>query len=68
MEGYEVNFLEPKTIMFSRTSGGVLQMSINGEKAEEAVLYRVFPHSFSHEYISVRNAKSEEIGVIRKLD
>jgi len=67
MEGYEVNFIDPKTVKLMRTTGGVLQM-LKDEKYEDVVLYRVFPHSYSHEYISVRDANSEELGVIRKLD
>ena len=66
MDGYEVNFIDPKTVKLTRTTGGVLQM-LHDDKTEDVVLYRVFPHSYSHEYISVRNAKSEEIGVIRDL-
>ena len=68
MEGYEVNFLNPEEITFFRSTGGLLQAVVANGDVFNATLFRTFPHSFSFEYISVRNEKSEEIGIIRHLD
>src|SRR5690606_30437243 len=64
---YEIIILEPETISFSRGSGGVLQAVINGSAHEEVVVYRTYPFLYTTEYISVRNPKGDELGIIRDI-
>ncbi|WP_339268200.1 DUF1854 domain-containing protein [Paenibacillus sp. FSL R5-0470] len=65
---YEINIFEPGLISFSRSQGGVFQGVIEGKVYEELILFRIFPFQYNTQYISVRNSKSEEIGVIRDID
>jgi hypothetical protein len=64
---YEINMLEPGLISFSRRQGGVFQGIIQGKTYEEIILFRIFPFQYTTQYISVRDAKGEEIGVIRDI-
>ncbi|MEK5252063.1 DUF1854 domain-containing protein [Paenibacillus sp. FSL F4-0125] len=65
---YEINIFEPSAISFSRSQGGVFQGVVEGKVYEELILFRIFPFQYNTQYISVRNSKSEEIGVIRDID
>ncbi|MNO49397.1 hypothetical protein D3C76_397490 [compost metagenome] len=65
---YEIYIVEPGAISFSRSQGGVFQGVIEGKVYEELILFRIFPFQYNTQYISVRNTKSEEIGVIRDID
>ncbi|WP_419885549.1 DUF1854 domain-containing protein [Paenibacillus sp. B-A-8] len=65
---YEINIFEPGAISFSRSQGGVFQGVVEGKVYEELILFRIFPFQYNTQYISVRNSKSEEIGVIRDID
>lgn len=65
---YEIRYFETGAISFSRSRGGVFQGVIEGKAYAEIVLYRIFPFQYTTRYISVRNAKGEEIGVIRDID
>jgi hypothetical protein len=64
---YEINILEPGVVSFSRRQGGVFQGTINGKAYEEIILYRIFPFQYTTQFISVRDAKGEEIGVISDI-
>jgi hypothetical protein len=64
---YEINILDPGVLSFSRRQGGVFQGIINGKTYEEIILFRIFPFQYTTQYISVRDAKGEEIGVIRDI-
>ncbi|WP_245850907.1 DUF1854 domain-containing protein [Paenibacillus herberti] len=64
---FEINMLEPDKVSFSRSQGGVFQGIIEGQAYEEIVLFRVFPFQYTTQFISVRNPKNEEIGVIRDI-
>jgi hypothetical protein len=64
---YEINNLEPGHVSFSRRQGGVFQGIINGKAYEEIILYRIFPFQYTTQFISVRDAKGEEIGVISDI-
>lgn len=65
---YEINILEPSVVSFSRSQGGVFQGVIEGKAFEEIILYRIYPFQYTTQYISVRNPKGEEIGVIRDIE
>lgn len=64
---YEIIVLDSQNVWLGRSSGGVLQAVIDGVEYPEVLLYRAYPFSKPTEYISVRNPKEEEIGIIRNL-
>ncbi|MCQ6558344.1 DUF1854 domain-containing protein [Paenibacillus mendelii] len=64
---YEIYMLEPERISFSRGPGGVFQGVIDGKEYEEIIVHRAFPFLYTSQFISVRDAKEEEIGVIRDI-
>jgi len=64
---YDIRVFEPSEVTFSRSSGGVLQGIIDGTPHEELVVYRAFPFRYTTEFISIRNAKGEELGIVRDL-
>ncbi|QYR20151.1 DUF1854 domain-containing protein [Paenibacillus sp. sptzw28] len=64
---YEIYILEPGRVLFSRGSGGVFQGVIDGKEYEEIIVHRAFPFLYTLQYISIRDAKGEEIGVIRDI-
>lgn len=65
---FEINLLEPNAVSFSRSQGGVFQGVVEGKAYEEITLFRIFPFQYTTQYISVRDAKSEEIGVIQDIE
>jgi hypothetical protein len=64
---YEIRLLDPVDIRFVRTDGGVLAMDYEGERHPEVLLFRTFPLSKHEQFLSVRNAKGEEIGLLEQL-
>lgn len=64
---YDIRVFEPHEVMFSRSSGGVFQGVIDGTPYEELVVYRAFPFRYTSEYISIRNPKGEELGIVSDL-
>lgn len=64
---YEVRLLDPARVRFSRGNGGILEMEVEGERIPEVLLFRTYPLSRQEEYISARNGKGEEIGIIERL-
>ncbi|PYI55128.1 DUF1854 domain-containing protein [Paenibacillus flagellatus] len=64
---YEIRLLDPADVRFRRGAGGLLEMDHAGERHEEVLLYRTFPLSRQEHYISVRNGKGEEIGIVERL-
>jgi hypothetical protein len=64
---YEILILESDRTSFSRSSGGVLQGVIDGKLLDEVVVYRVFPFRYTNKYISIRNTKGDELGIIRDI-
>jgi hypothetical protein len=64
---YEIRLLAPDRVRFLRGTGGVLEMDNEGERSPEVLLYRTYPLSRQEEYISVRDGKGEEIGIIERL-
>ncbi len=64
---YEIRILPPAAVNLKRGAGGVLGGKVENNHYEELTVYRTFPFRFDEEYISVRNAKGEELGIIREL-
>jgi len=64
---YDIRVLEPKDVLFSRGSGGVFQGVIGGVTYDELVVYRTFPFLYTTQYISIRNAKGEELGIVADI-
>lgn len=64
---YEIRILNPEKLYFSRGKGGTLQGVIEGKPYDELMVYRTFPFLYTSEYISVRNSKDEELGIIRDV-
>lgn len=65
---YDIYMLQPDRVFFSRGAGGVLQGVIDGVPYEELMVHRTFPFLHLRRYISIRNVKGEEIGIVRDLD
>jgi len=64
---FEINILEPNAVSFTRSQGGVFQGVVEGKLYEEIILFRIFPFQYTTQFISVRDAKGEEIGVVRDI-
>lgn len=64
---YEIEIIDPDRASFSRGAGGVLQGAIRGKTYEELMIFRAFPFAYTREYISVRDAKGDEIGIVRDI-
>lgn len=64
---YEVRLLDPANVRLVRSQAGVLSMEYGEERHAEVWLFRAFPLSRQDEYISVRTAKGEEIGLLERL-
>ncbi|GAK39852.1 DUF1854 domain-containing protein [Paenibacillus urinalis] len=64
---YDIHFLQPADVMFSRGPGGVLQGVIEGALYSEILVYRTFPFKYTSQYISIRNAKGDELGIIEDI-
>lgn len=64
---YEIRLLSPEHIRFMRSDGGVLEMEYEGERHPEVLLFRTFPLSKHEQFLSVRNGKGEEIGLLEQL-
>lgn len=64
---YDIRILGPDDIYVSRSKGGVLQGVVNGQPYEELIVYRTFPFRYATEYISIRDAKGEELGIVRDI-
>lgn len=65
---YDIYILQPDRASFSRGAGGVLQGVIDGISYEELMVHRSFPFVHLRKYISIRNVKGDEIGIVRDLD
>jgi len=63
----ELNYLKPDNAVFNKTAGGILSLKYRDEEYERVHLYRSFPFSLEDDYISVRDKKGEEIGIIQSL-
>lgn len=66
-ELYDIRLLGPDDIYLSRSNGGVLQGVVDGQPYEELTVYRTFPFRYATAYISIRDAKDKELGIVRDI-
>lgn len=64
---YSIKMFDPERILFSRGKGGVFQGIVEGKPFDELVIYRTFPFLYTTQYISVRDVKGEELGIIQDI-
>lgn len=64
---YDIRMLLPDDVYFSRGNGGVLQGVVDGQPYDELIVYRAFPFRYTDSYISIRNAKDEELGIVKEI-
>lgn len=67
VDSYDIHLFEPADICFSRGQGGVFQGVVEGQAYEELVIHRTFPFLYPSRFISIRNAKGEELGIVRDV-
>ncbi|WP_337101317.1 DUF1854 domain-containing protein [Paenibacillus sp. YIM B09110] len=65
---YSIKVFDPDKIIFSRGGGGVFQGIVEGKPYEELVIHRSFPFLFTTRYISVRDVKGDELGIIEDIE
>ncbi|MFD2612273.1 DUF1854 domain-containing protein [Paenibacillus gansuensis] len=65
---YDIHMLDPERVSFTRGAGGVLQGILEGTYYNELVVYRTFPFQYTKQFISIRNPKGEEIGIVQNVD
>lgn len=63
----EVRYISPEEAIFRTTDGGVLTLQIDDNFYSKVDVYQAFPLSLENKFISIRNEKDEEIGVIKDL-
>ncbi|SEO73486.1 DUF1854 domain-containing protein [Paenibacillus sp. OV219] len=61
---YDIRLFSPDDVYFSRGQGGVFQGIVDGKTYDELEVYRAFPFLYATEYISIRNIKGEELGIV----
>ncbi|WP_020619994.1 DUF1854 domain-containing protein [Paenibacillus daejeonensis] len=59
-----VRVLQPESVSFSRSRGGVLEGVLHGKSYKELVVYRTFPFRYPSRYLSIRTPEGEELGII----
>lgn len=64
-----LRYLTPENATFSRTEGGFVSLTVEGEEYARVQVVRMFPFSKPDQYISIRTAEetSKEIGVIADM-
>lgn len=65
---YDIHMLEPDAVSLCRGRGGVLQGTIEGKPYGEIAVHRAFPFLYTTKYISLRDPKGEEIGIVRDME
>ncbi|MFC5529032.1 DUF1854 domain-containing protein [Cohnella yongneupensis] len=65
---YEITIIDPDKASFSRGQGGVLQGVVSSKSYTELMIFRAFPFTYTREYISIRDVKGDEIGIVRDID
>jgi hypothetical protein len=63
----EIVFLAPEKCKFSMTAGGFLALEYGEDKFPVVSAYRSFPLTLGDKYISIRDDKEKEIGIIVDL-
>ncbi len=61
-------YLDPNESIFSITEGQLLSLQIGKKFYAKVDLYQAFPFSLDSQYISVRDEKGDEIGMIKDID
>lgn len=64
---FDIRMFDPDEVFFSRGQGGVFQGIIDGKAYEELTVYRAFPFLYTTRYISIRDSKGVELGIIRDI-
>ncbi|MBP3962928.1 DUF1854 domain-containing protein [Paenibacillus lignilyticus] len=64
VDKYDIRLFTPDDVYFSRGEGGVFQGIVAGVTYEELEVYRAFPFLYTTQYISIRNSKGEELGIV----
>ncbi|WP_413303291.1 DUF1854 domain-containing protein [Bacillus sp. 1P10SD] len=67
-DSFDITILNPKTVSFTRSQGGLLQAVINNEMYSEIVLHQAFPFSRPARYISVWTKDDHELGIIQDIE
>jgi hypothetical protein len=67
-DSFDITILNPKTVSFTRSQGGLLQAVINKEMYLEIVLHQAFPFSRPAQYISVWTKDDQELGIIQDIE
>ena len=63
----ELNLLEPKKIKFYLNDFEDLILEIDGSTTHEVTPYRAFPLTATDQFIALRNAEDEELGMVRNM-
>ncbi len=70
-KAYQLSFLDPRKVHFSRTDGGLLRLRVEGVADYPQVkLYRCFPFTNRDQYLSIRDGtdkREPEVGLIEEL-
>lgn len=66
-EQFDIRILNKTEISLTRSKGGVLQGTISGKRYKELIVYRCFPFQYESSYLSIRNAKDVELGIVRDI-
>ncbi|MBB6733692.1 DUF1854 domain-containing protein [Cohnella zeiphila] len=64
---YDIRIIEPDSVFFSRGPGGVFQGVLDGKTYPELVVYRAFPFLYTTQYLSIRDPKGEELGIVQDI-
>ncbi|HUC90411.1 MAG TPA: DUF1854 domain-containing protein [Paenibacillus sp.] len=64
---YDIRIFSPDDVFFSRGPGGVFQGVVDGKPYDELLVYRAFSFRYTSEYISIRDVKGEELGIVRDI-
>ncbi|ALS30033.1 hypothetical protein IJ21_46710 [Paenibacillus sp. 32O-W] len=65
---YDIRVLQPESISLSRGAGGVMQGVVDGKPYSELIVFRTFPFLYTTQYLSIRDAKGEELGIVTDLE
>jgi len=63
----QIRYLSPAECRFDLTAGGFLRLELGAESYNPVYVFRSFPLSLGDRYLSVRDDKNNEIGIIRDL-
>ncbi len=63
----QIRFLSPAECRFDLTEGGFLRLDLGEDRYDPVYVFRSFPLSLGDHYLSVRDDKNKEIGIIREL-